>query len=227
MTTEEFSNEFDTLLNSYISAITGEQSSKFNIGFDEYEKSVFLTQAQEDIIQGLYNGKLSGEPFEYNEELRRHLDSLVQTIKLTPAKGVFVGVDTKSRFFKLPNDVWFITYEQAVVENITIKVIPTRQDEWHRIKDNPFKMPSKNKVIRLDSGEGVIELIAYSPLITEYLIKYVSKPAPIILVDLPDDLSINGEHNITECQINTALHRLILERAVQLAYRRIPQASKD
>jgi hypothetical protein len=226
MTTEEFSNEFDTLLNSYIIAITGEQSSKFNIGFDEYEKSVFLTQAQEDIIQGLYNGKLSGEPFEYNEELRRHLDSLVQTIKLTPAKEVFIGVDTNSRFFKLPNDVWFITYEQAVVENNIIKVVPTRQDEWHRIKNNPFKMPSKNKVIRLDSGEGMIELIAHSPSITEYLIKYVSKPTPIILVDLPDDLSINGEHNITECQINTALHRLILERAVQLAYRRIPQASK-
>ena len=226
MTTEEFSNEFDTLLNSYIIAITGEQSSKVNISFDEYEKSVFLTQAQEDVVQGLYNGKLSGEPFEYNEELKRYLDSLVQTVKLTPSTGASIGVDTKSRFFKIPNEVWFITYEQAVVENNIIKVIPTRQDEWHKIKNNPFRMPSKNKVIRLDSGEGTIELIAHSPSITEYLIKYVSKPAPIILVDLPDDLSINGERNITECQINTALHRLILERAVQLAYRRIPQASK-
>jgi hypothetical protein len=101
-----------------------------------------------------------------------------------------------------------------------------RQDEWHKSKNNPFKMPNKNKVIRLDSGEGMIELISYYLSVTEYLIRYVSKPSPIILIDLPDDLSINGEHNITECKLNAALHRVILERAVQLAYRRFPQASK-
>ena len=50
MTTEEFSNEFDTLLNSY-----GENPS--TIELDEYEKSVFLTKAQEEIVIDLYSGK--------------------------------------------------------------------------------------------------------------------------------------------------------------------------
>lgn len=46
MTTEEFSNTFDTLLNSYNSnAVFGEAASKQEIVLDEYEKSVLLTQA--------------------------------------------------------------------------------------------------------------------------------------------------------------------------------------
>ena len=51
MTTEEFSNEFDTLLNSYL--VTGEFGKVENLStikLDEYEKSVFLTRAQEEII---------------------------------------------------------------------------------------------------------------------------------------------------------------------------------
>lgn len=228
MTTQEFSNEFDTLLNSYsYFPASGEQSFKAEILLDEYEKSVFLTQAQEEIVKGLYTGNLTGESFEKTEELRRYLDGLVKTVKLLPSSRVSSGIDiNKSTFFELPDDVWFITYEQAVVLDKSIKVIPMRQDEWHKNKNNPFKMPNENKIIRLDSGEGIIELISYSPSITEYLIRYVSKPSPIILIDLPDDLSINGECNITECKLNAALHRVILERAVQLAYRRFPQASK-
>ena len=227
MTTEEFSNEFDILLNSYSSTgVFGEQSSRVDINLDEYEKSVLLTQAQEEVIKSLYNGNLTGESFEKTEEVRRYLDSLVKTVKLEPVKSDFPGIDVNSTFFKLPEEVWFITYEQAVVSNNITKVIPMRQDEWHRSKNNPFKMPNKNKAIRLDSGKGMIELIPYHPSVTEYLIRYVIKPSPIILINLPDDLSINGEHNITECKLNTALHRIKLERAVQLAYSRFPQEKK-
>ena len=53
MTTEEFSNEFDTLLNSY--STTEEPTN--TIELDEYEKSVFLTKAQEDVVIDMYNGK--------------------------------------------------------------------------------------------------------------------------------------------------------------------------
>ena len=46
MTTQEFSNTFDTLLNSYASkAEFGEGDSKREIVLDEYEKSVLFTQA--------------------------------------------------------------------------------------------------------------------------------------------------------------------------------------
>lgn len=227
MTTQEFSNEFDILLNSYSNTF-GEQSSKIDVALDEYEKSVLLTQAQEEIVRGLYNGTLAGQSFERTEELRRYLDGLVKTAALIPITTTgFSKIDiNKSTFFELPDGVWFITYEQAVISNKAIKVIPMRQDEWHKNKNNPFKMPNENKVIRLDYGNGIVELIPHVPSITAYIIRYVSKPLPIILIDLPEGLKINGEHDTTECKLNTALHRVILERAVQLAYKRIPQASK-
>ena len=43
MTTEEFSNEFDVLYNNI--------SSNQSPGLNEYEKSVFLTKAQNEILK--------------------------------------------------------------------------------------------------------------------------------------------------------------------------------
>ena len=45
MTTEEFSNEFDTLLNSYAEIYSYGKSPNV-IELDEYEKSLFLTLGQ-------------------------------------------------------------------------------------------------------------------------------------------------------------------------------------
>ena len=82
MTNEEFSNEFDVLINS--NAI----SKPFDAGdslfeFNEYEKSVFLTKAQETIIRQLYNGTLTGVSFEETQELRRYLSTLIKTKEAT------------------------------------------------------------------------------------------------------------------------------------------------
>ena len=49
MTTKEFSNQFDVLYNNIMS----NQAP----GLDEYEKSVFLTKAQEDIVKAYFNPK--------------------------------------------------------------------------------------------------------------------------------------------------------------------------
>jgi hypothetical protein len=46
MTIEEFSSEFDTLLNSYNNVSEfGDTHSRADIVLDEYEKSLFLTKA--------------------------------------------------------------------------------------------------------------------------------------------------------------------------------------
>lgn len=212
MSTEEFSNEFDILLNSH---------SGNSIELDEYEKSVILTEAQELVIKGLYNGSLTGKTFEETEELRRGLDSLIKTDYPTLIIDKN-GIDTNSTFYQLKDDVWFITYESVNItesyckNNATIEVIPVRQDEWHRIKKNPFKMPNKRRVVRLDNGNNISELISKYP-IQNYLVRYISKPSPIILVNLEDSLSIDGLTTVTECKLNTVLHRKILETAVELA----------
>lgn len=229
MTTEEFSNEFDVLLNSYVTA------RNFGVGqnlteLDEYEKSILLTEAQEDIVKGLYNGKLTGEGFETTEEQRRNLDNLIKTSNPTLLEDSQLGISNNSKFFQLPTDVWFITYESALLSddslrcknNTNANVIPVRQDEYHNIKENPFRGPSDKRVLRIDTGSSIVELIS-KYTIQSYFIKYLSKPTPIILEDITNDnLSINGETKKMDCKLNTLLHRTILERAVALAIKRLP-----
>lgn len=227
MTNAEFSDSFDTLLNSYSrEASFSETSSPQSIVLDEYEKSIFLTEAQKDIVLSLYNGKNPyGEAFEGTEETRRYLSSLVSEDKLKPIandKGVPYGVSSSSKFFTLPQDLWFITMESVILggegcrKGTAMKVYPTKQDEYQNIKDNPFRGANDRRALRLDLSDGVVEIICKYD-IDIYYIRYVKKLSPIVLVDLPDGLSIDGESKNTECHIHEALHHKILERSVALA----------
>lgn len=235
MTTEEFSNEFDTLLNSYsnVGPIRGGYNT---IEVDEYEKSVFLTNAQEEIVMGLYNGKNPfKDSFEKTEEVRRYLSNLIRTYTASTKEEGYAGLSSKSSFFKLPEDLWFITYEAVnlkdnklgCIDGKNITVTPITQDEYHRIKKNPFRGPNERRVIRLDLSEKVIEIISKYDIDT-YLVRYLARPKPIILSKLPDNLSINGVSDKTECELDPVIHRAILERAVKLAIRsKVPNAGKE
>lgn len=224
MTTQEFSNEFDTLLNSYSTVPPYGDENKLDITLDEYEKSVFLTKAQEEIVVESYTGKNQfGESFERTEEIRRYLSDLVKTVVLSDKLTGHVGLSKTSMFFQLPEDVWFITYESATLKDERLgcldgeeaTIVPVTQDEYYRIAKNPFRGPSKGRAVRLDIGDGVIEIISdYN--IGKYLVRYLSRPKPIVLVDL-SELSVNGIKVRTECELNPVIHRAILERAVRLA----------
>lgn len=219
MTNEEFSNEFDTLVNSNSASLP----LLTPLGFDEYEKSVFLTKAQESVVISLYKGTLTGDSFEKTEELRRYLDSLVKTYS-TSEQVVGNVLTSNSYLFKLPKDTWFITYEAVeskdkrlgCAKGSTMEVVPVSQDELYKTNRNPFRMPNERRVLRLDADGNTVELISvYS--IDKYWIRYLSKPDPIILIDLPEGITINGESKATECKLNPAIHRVILEMAVSLA----------
>lgn len=224
MTTQEFSNEFDTLLNSYSTVPPYGDENKLDTTLDEYEKSVFLTKAQEEIVVESYTGKNQfGESFERTEEIRRYLSDLVKTVVLSDKLTGHVGLSKTSMFFQLPEDVWFITYESATLKDERLgcldgeeaTIVPVTQDEYYRIAKNPFRGPSKGRAVRLDIGDGVIEIISdYN--IDKYLVRYLSRPKPIVLVDL-SELSVNGIKVRTECVLNPVIHRAILERAVRLA----------
>ena len=66
MKTQEFSNEFDVLYNNIMSNAAP--------GLNEYEKSVFLTKAQEEIIYNYFNpkGNKYGEGFD--DSIKRQMD---------------------------------------------------------------------------------------------------------------------------------------------------------
>lgn len=227
MTREEFSNGFDTMLNSYsIPAKFGEESTRQSIVLDEYEKSLFLTRAQEEIVINLYKGKNPyGDSFESTEEIRRYLSNLVAEKYLKPitnTSGTPLGITSTSTFFTLPDDLWFITLESVILDNgkckneTYMKVYPTKQDEYLNIKDNPFRGANDRRALRLDLSEGNVEIIC-KYLIARYYIRYIKKVSPIILEDLPNDLSIEGKNEASDCILHEALHQKILERAVQIA----------
>ena len=218
MTTEEFSNEFDTVLNSY-------SVNNNSIELNEYEKSVFLTNAQEDVVIDIYSGKNTfGDSFEKTEEIRRYLSNLVKTYTTSIKETTYKGLSKHSVFFKLPKDLWFITYEAVDLEDEKlgcksgedICVTPITQDEYHRIRKNPFRGSNERRALRLDLNEEAVEIVSkYN--VASYLVRYLSRPNPIILDDLPENLTINGVSKKTECELNPVIHRAILERAIRLA----------
>lgn len=228
MTNEEFSNAFDTLLNSYNTKIIfGNGDAPLDIRLDEYEKSLFLSQAQKEIIINFYNGNNHyGKSFESTEEIRRYLDTLIKTVNYErPTLVDIVGLNKNSTFYKLPNDLAFITLEQVQLDNLNtncnireerINVVPTTQDEYNKIIKNPFRKPNDKRVLRLDAGKNYVELISKYKIVN-YIIRYLIKPTPIILTDFPEGLSIDGYSNKTECELSPSIHDIILLRAVQLA----------
>ena len=228
MTVTEFSNEFDVLIDSYKRFKDFDNKENLDsLDFNEYEKSVFLTRAQEDIVTSFYNGlNYTQESFENSEETRRYLDVLVKTVKtstLTTNPNSTLSVN--SVLAALPsNDVWYIIYESVDLEDSNLKcnsvhgvsVIPTKHDNLQRILKNPFKRPNERRVLRLDLTGNVVELIS-KYTISNYTLRYISKPEPIILTNLPNNLTINDVGTKNECKLNPAIHRMILEKAVQFA----------
>lgn len=228
MNIKEFSEGFDLLVDSYRRIKKFDSQQSFDtVEFNEYEKSQFLTMAQQELVVNFYNGKNPyGDYFEGTEELRRYLDNLVKT-KIYSIEDAASGkkIAENSVLFELPSDLAFITLEQVNYNDealscsdstFTATVYPVTQDEYDRVRNNPFRGPTKYRVLRLDSGDKKVELISKYKIDT-YTIKYLSVPPPIVLEDLPNGLSVNGESNKKECILNSILHDTILRRAVSLA----------
>ena len=75
MNIQEFSNTFDTLLNSYNNqAAFGEGSSRADIALDEYEKSVLLTHAQYIVVKQYFDRTLNQQGQGFDDSVRRQID---------------------------------------------------------------------------------------------------------------------------------------------------------
>lgn len=233
MNIEEFSSEFDTLLSSndsFKEFISNETNS--SIGFDEFEKSVFLTNAQEELVVNLYSGTvLNG--FENTERNRRYLDGLLQVNKQIEladfSQAIYVpkaGLLSYEVDLTKDNDtakMLYIIYESVNFEDRSLKcgdgktvtVYPIRHDELSQVVKNPFRGANTSRVLRIDVGYKKVELLSSFKLGT-YFISFLKKPTPIILANL-EEQTIDGYHEPMNCILDSSLHRLILELAVQKA----------
>lgn len=216
MDVQELSNLFDTLLQpSIVKDNFGEQNT---LAFDEYEKSIFLTKAQEQIVLELY------QELEQSEENRKYLSNLIKTGNYVPIgeqDETLINNTFKSYKVEIEDSVLFMIYEQCTLSDENncingriVSVVPTIHDDLDKVLKNPFKSPNSRKVIRLDF-DNKIELISkYN--ISNYKVRYLKKPNPIILVTL-EDLNIDKKQEVSNGETNPILHERIVQRAVQLA----------
>lgn len=229
MTASEFEREFDILYNNIMSNAAP--------SIDSYEKSVFLTKAQDEIITALYEGT-----FEGSERLTECLNGLVVSDSFSSVRDAVQVYSTKynlisykSKAFELKHDILYIVYESIITSLSGVKEIPVRpvkHDEYNRIRNNPFKRPRKSEAIRITSSQEIVDqgnktileiISSYDDFI--YKVRYVRKPKPIILYTEPG-LTIDGEDgtNLEQdldkrnpCELDSKLHKVILDAAVKLA----------
>ena len=228
MTTTEFSNTFDILYDNI--------ASKSAPGLDLYEKSVYLTKAQLEIVKNHYlNQNKYQASFEGNEKRRIDLKELIKNYETSTLLTSDVGISNLSKFYQLPTDL-FLTIQEQVTFNSTndclndkvIKVVPKTYDEYNIQIKNPFKKPDNNVVWRLDyskqNGIDNVELLSIHD-IKKYQLRYIKFPSPIILTPLllgdfiGMELSINNQTDEQTSELDESIHDEILNRAVELAVR--------
>ena len=227
MTTQEFSDQFDVLYNNIMS----NQAP----GLDEYEKSVFLTKAQYEIVKNYFNPKSNKNQEGFDDSPKRQVDfsNLMAAKKQTTAvttPTTYVKFDSRSVLYEMPSDILFALNETAIVtENLKtrlITIVPISFEEYARILSKPYKQPLKNQGWRLlNTGMNgttqarISEIVVKAgATVSDYIIRYVRRPKPIILTTLTEtNVSLDGETNVTECELDPILHPEILQRAVELA----------
>ena len=222
MTNQEFSNQFDVLYNNIMS----NQAP----GLDEYEKSVFLTKAQNEIVLSYFNPKGNKylEGFDGNE--RRQIDFSMLTQVANETSFSAAKYDPRSAGVKsvnMPEDVLVFINETLTVSRnsstVYLSVVPISYVEYSRQMSKPFKRPTHYQAWRLINSTNTpsthCDLIAGpEDTLTKYTARYIKRPTPIVLIDLDEEgLSIDGVDEATECALDPILHEDILQRAVELA----------
>ena len=154
MTLEEFSTEFDVLYNSI--------TSNAAPGFNDYEKSVLLTLAQEELIKSYFvaNNNTTGVGLDGSQKRHYDFSTLIKVKTLNNiidsilTTGVDVPVFNKdaNNIFLVPNDVFLVLNEYLTVKNNSYTVFPISYDSYNLLMSKPFPYPNKRQAWRLDSS---------------------------------------------------------------------------
>lgn len=221
MTAEEMDNMFDVLYNN----ITSNQAP----GLNAYEKSIFLTKAQDEILKNYFNPKSKGNNTQegFDGNAKRQIDfSMLTTVANTRSSRFSAPLfDTRSntKSVLLPSDMMMAINEVAEVdrndERVLLQVVPIKFDEYSRLMSKPYKRPLKYQAWRLinsNTANRADIVIGPSDSMAKYTIRYIRRPKPIIVSDL-DGLTIEGDGSQSGCELDPILHEEILQRAVELA----------
>ncbi len=225
MTVTELKNEFNILYDGV--------ASNSAPALDDYEISVFLTRAQEELVKNkaIALSDPKGQGFEGNSKRRNDLKNLIKDYKTTIIQTTTNKINDNGTVFIIPSDTMLILQEAVKITNTdcanqtqTVSVVPKTHDEYNVQINNPFKQPDETQVWRIDynsidSGNNIVELISKYP-ITEYRLRYLKYPQPIILSDLTtfsEGLSINSLTSARTSELDDSVHIEIVKRAVEMA----------
>lgn len=219
MTNQEFSNEFDILYNNI--------SSNQAPGLDEYEKSVFLTKAQDEIVKNYFNpkGNKYQEGFDGNEKRQIDFSMITKTKSYTTFSASTFDGRINNKSVNLETDIMMLINEFADVtrdgNDVRLSVIPLSYREYTRLMSKPYKRPLKFQAWRiLDNTSGATNraevIIGPNDTLTKYTIRYIKRPRAIILSDL-EGVTLDGKNTEQTCELDPILHQEILQRAVELA----------
>lgn len=220
MSVEEMDNMFDVLYNN----ITSNQAP----GLNAYEKSVFLTKGQDEILKNYFNPKSKGNTTQdgFDENAKRQVDfSMLTSVETNSSDFENPLFDTRenTKSVGLPSKLMFAINEVVEVmrdtKKVILQVIPIKFDEYSRLMCKPYKRPLKYQAWRLTNNNTSNKadiVIGPSDILTKYTIRYVRRPNPIIVSNL-DGLTIEGKSTACECELDPILHEEILQRAVELA----------
>lgn len=158
MTTQEFSNEFDVLYNNIMS----NQAP----GLDEYEKSIFLTKAQEELVRDYFNSRnvKNAQGFDDNQKRQYDFSTLLSSITLSDfidtytALSVFDLVicntifDSRAKIYIAPSDL-FLVINESIEDSAKRRysVLPISYDEYNRLMLKPYGFPLKRQAWRIIS----------------------------------------------------------------------------
>lgn len=158
MTTQEFSNEFDVLYNNIMS----NQAP----GLDEYEKSIFLTKAQEELVRDYFNSRnvKNAQGFDDNQKRQYDFSTLLSNITLPVfidtyrALSVLDSVihntvfDSRAKIYIAPSDL-FLVINESIEDSAKRRysVLPISYDEYNRLMLKPYGFPLKRQAWRIIS----------------------------------------------------------------------------
>ena len=149
MTTEEFSREFDVLYNNIMSNAAP--------GLDEYEKSVFLTKAQSQIIKEYFNPRVDqvNQGFDGSQKRQYDFSNLIRVATLFPINSVTTRItdieklDKRSIPYIMPHD-YFLSVNEILYDGVTqYSVIPLQYSEYQRVMMKPYALPIRKGAWRL------------------------------------------------------------------------------
>lgn len=159
MTTQEFSNEFDVLYNNIMS----NQAP----GLDEYEKSIFLTKAQEELVRDYFNSRnvKNAQGFDDNQKRQYDFSTLLSSIALPDFIDTYMALssvfgpviyntifDSRAKIYIAPSDL-FLVINESIEDSAKRRysVLPISYDEYNRLMLKPYGFPLKRQAWRIIS----------------------------------------------------------------------------